>query len=111
MFKWWTGALVFAVVAAIGLSSAWAEGAPKKERKFDPEKIFQKLDKDGNGQLSVDELAASPRFKGDKAKAEEAVKKMDKNNDKQVSKEEFLAAIKARHGEHKRGEHKHGEKK
>ena len=73
MSKLWSTLVVFAVLAFVG--SAYAQEAPKKkggeEGKRPPIKqIFKKLDADGNGKLTAEELVKSPMIK-DEAKAKE----------------------------------------
>ena len=55
-----------------------------------PEDRFKRMDKDGNGSLSLEE------FRGKKSaeEAKEAFEKLDTNGDGSVSMEEFLAAPK-----------------
>ncbi len=78
--------------AAEPAKSAEAEkpGEPAKEKKphVSPEERFKKMDKDGNGSLSIDE------FRGRKSAEEagEAFKKLDANGDGSLSLEEFSAA-------------------
>jgi Ca2+-binding EF-hand superfamily protein len=86
------------LAALVGVSFAIAaEGdAPPKPAKPDkpkatPEDVFKKLDKDGDGSLSLEEFKASPAGKKDAAKAEDAFKRKDKNNDQKLSLEEFKA--------------------
>lgn len=65
-----------------------AEPAKEKKPQASPEERFKKLDKDGNGSLSLDE------FRGKKSaeEASEAFKKLDTNGDGSLSLEEFSAA-------------------
>jgi len=110
MSKLWF-AMVFGIVVAF-VSSVYAADAPKKDghKRPSPEQIFKKLDKDGNGTLSVEELKANPRLKD---KAEEIFKRWDANKDGKVCCKEFGEAFAKRHhgGEHHRGEHKKGGEK
>lgn len=65
-----------------------AEGDPKPQKpKQSPEDRFKKLDKDGDGKLSIDE------FRGKKTadEAQEEFKKLDANGDGSISLEEYLA--------------------
>jgi hypothetical protein len=62
------------------------EAKPEKPKPT-PEERFKKLDKDGNGSLSLDEF----RGKKEAAEAGEAFKAMDTNGDGSISLEEFLA--------------------
>ena len=62
--------------------------ADKKDKpKVSPEERFKKLDKDGDGSLSIDE------FRGKKTadEAAEAFKKLDANGDGKITLEEFTA--------------------
>lgn len=65
--------------------------AGKKKAPANPEEVFKKLDKDGNGSISKEEFLASPQGKKDAAKATEMFGKKDKNSDGSLSKEEFVA--------------------
>ncbi len=72
---------------------AKAEAKPKDEaKKADRPKLtreeqFKKLDKDGNGSLSIDEF----RGKAEASKVEAAFKALDTNGDGAVSLEEYVA--------------------
>ncbi|MGB8169491.1 MAG: EF-hand domain-containing protein [Chthoniobacteraceae bacterium] len=74
--------------AAAGAKPA-AEGAKPKP---DPEKMFKKLDTNGDGKVSSEEFMASPGAKKDAAKAEASFAKKDKDGDKSLTLEEFSAA-------------------
>ena len=63
-----------------------ADAKPEKP-KMTPEERFKKLDKDGDGKLSIDEF----RGKKEASEAEEAFKKLDANGDGAISLEEFSA--------------------
>lgn len=82
-------------ILALSVSLNAAEGDAKKpegeKKKANPEEVFKKLDKDGNGSISKDEFLASPQGKKDAAKAGEMFGKKDKNSDGSLSKEEFMA--------------------
>lgn len=54
-----------------------------------PEAIFQKLDADNSGSVSLEEFKNSPRAKQNPEKAEEAFKKIDKDGNGELSLEEF----------------------
>jgi Ca2+-binding EF-hand superfamily protein len=56
-------------------------------------KQFHKLDKDGDGRLSLDEFKAVGK---DPAKREKRFRKLDTNNDGFVSADEFAAGMAAR---------------
>lgn len=71
-----------------------AEGDKKPEagkKKANPEEVFKKLDKDGDGSVSKDEFMAGPGKK-DAAKGEKMFGAKDKDKDGKLSKEEFTAA-------------------
>jgi Ca2+-binding EF-hand superfamily protein len=61
--------------------------APGQERKLDPDKLFDRLDKNKDGFIDKDE--APEKFK-------ERFDKLDTNNDGKISKEEFKQAMAAR---------------
>ena len=64
-----------------------------KKKKRDPEAIFKKLDKDGNGKLTLEEFKG--KRTGEKAEAaEKRFKRLDKDGDGSVTLEEFKAAFK-----------------
>jgi Ca2+-binding EF-hand superfamily protein len=87
---------IITTIAALAVSAAFvtaadaakkpAEGAAKP--KADPEAMFKKKDKDGDGALSKDEYTAGSK---DAAKAEASFKAKDKDADGKVTKEEFMA--------------------
>ena len=78
--------LVLVMVVACFLAISVANAAEKKgggdKPKATPEEMFQKLDKNGDGFLTKDEVPE---------KAWTNVSKKDKDGDGKVSKEEFLA--------------------
>lgn len=82
---------ILAILALAATVNA-AEGDKKPEegkKKGNPEEMFKKLDKDGNGSISKEEFMASPNAKKDEAKAAERFGKMDKNSDGSLTKEEM----------------------
>src|SRR4051812_12009306 len=77
---------------AISISFATAADAEKKaEKKADPEASFKKIDKDGDGFISLDEMKASPAGQRDAAKAEQMFKRKDKDGDGKLSLDEYKA--------------------
>ena len=80
-------------VLTVTVSFATAADADKKEAKkgATPEERFKKLDTNGDGSISLDEMKASPAGQKDAAKAEAAFKAKDKDNDGKLSAEEFNA--------------------
>ena len=114
MSKFWSSMLVLAVALFVAVGSARAaDGGKKKDGKKgerpSAKQIFEKLAGD-DGELTVAELAKSRRYNGDEAKAKVAIEKMDTGKNGTVNLEEFTAAMKKRHDEHKKsgGEHKKG---
>jgi hypothetical protein len=87
MKSWIVYAVAF--VLALGVGSLGFAAQDKKD-KPKPEDQFKKMDKDGNGKLSLDEFVGKKKDEK-KTKAEEAFKKMDKDNDSSLSLEEFTA--------------------
>ncbi len=80
---------VFALVAACFSCGPLAMGAEKK----DPEEVFKKLDKDGDGKLSMSEFVGKKQ--GDKLTAAEATfKAKDKDSDGYLTLDEFKAHVK-----------------
>lgn len=78
---------------AVTVSFATAADEAKKEKKAGAgaEERFKKLDTNGDGFISLDEMKASPAGAKDAAKAEAAFKAKDKDNDGKLSAEEFNA--------------------
>lgn len=109
MSRVWTTLLVVALACVIGSSAAFAQEGKKKERKKgekpSPEQVFKKLDKDGDGKLTLDE--AKGKGKRDPEKVEKMFKARDKDSDGVVTLEEFTAPRK----HHKKGEKKESPKK
>lgn len=59
-----------------------------------PEQIFEKLDADHDGSLTLEELLKGPMGqKGDKSAVEARFKRMDANGDGKVSADEFKKAL------------------
>lgn len=87
--------LTLCTLAIAGALSLNAADEPKKpggdKPKLNPEEMFKKLDKNGDGSISKEEFLASPGAKKDPAKAEERFKKLDKNGDGKLSLDEFKA--------------------
>lgn len=63
-------------------------GGPGKHRP-NPEVIFEKLDADGSGSVTIEEFKSGPRAKENPEKAGEIFKKIDKDANGEVSLEEF----------------------
>lgn len=113
MVKLWSAVAVLLVAGVV-----YAQDAPKKKDAQEghqhpsAEQIFQKLDGNNDGSLSLEEYSASPRFKDKQDAAKASFEKMDSNSDGKVTLEEMKAAFAKRAAEHKEGgSHKHGEKK
>jgi len=77
--------LVFAVVLGLVSPLAAADKPEKPKAKPDLEAVFKRLDKDGNGSVSLEEF----RGKRDAAKAEAQFKRLDKDGNGSISLEEF----------------------
>ncbi|HWA98279.1 MAG TPA: EF-hand domain-containing protein [Pirellulales bacterium] len=74
------------VAAACGLFAIPASAADKPKR--DPAEVFKKLDKDGNGKLSLEEFTGKKT--GDDAdKAKAAFTKLDTDKDGSLTLDEF----------------------
>ena len=87
-------ALLMAGFLACVCSSLSAEDGKKKgdgeKKPFDPEKVFKRLDKDGDGALTLEEFKG--KREGEAAeKAEKAFKAKDKDGDGKLTLEEFKA--------------------
>ncbi|MBX6311414.1 MAG: EF-hand domain-containing protein [Isosphaeraceae bacterium] len=81
MKSWIAAALIGSLVLGFGLNPALAGPGKGKGQKKDPEAVFKKKDKNGDGYLTLQE------FSGKKGgtKAETRFKKLDKDNDGKVS--------------------------
>jgi Ca2+-binding EF-hand superfamily protein len=75
---------VLALSASISLA---ADEAKPEKPKASPEEMFKKLDKDGDGKLSIDEY----RGKKEASEVEAKFKDLDKDGDGKLSVEEFSA--------------------
>jgi len=79
------------------------KGKPKqggKER--DPAALFQRLDRNGDGKISKDELEAAPE------RVRNLLARADANGDGEITKEEFLSATPGKGGKGKKGELRKG---
>lgn len=98
--------LLSTLLAAIALSATVRaeDPAPATEKpaekpaggekgKPNPEAAFKKMDKDGDGNLTLEEFKANPRAQKDPAKAEARYKKIDKDSDGKVTLDEFKAGM------------------
>ena len=79
-----TGLLVFGLGASSVLAAPGGKGGKK-----DPESAFKKLDTNGDGSLTVQEM--NRKGKKDSAKIEKRFKKLDRNSDGKLSLEEMKA--------------------
>ncbi|MCE9545792.1 MAG: EF-hand domain-containing protein [Planctomycetia bacterium] len=87
-FAMWT----LAVVCVFGLSRVAGAQDPPKKAKPTPQQIFDKLDTNHDGKLSLEEYKANPRVKSPE-EAEKRFAKFDTDGDKSVTLEEFKAGI------------------
>lgn len=83
-------AVTFALAIPLHAADGPAKAAPKKPN---PDKVFAKKDKDGDGSLSKEEFTAGAK---NAAAAETAFGRKDKNSDGKLSKEEFTAVAKGK---------------
>ena len=108
--------LILNSLTALLLASALATAAPEKtdakpgKPKASPEEAFKKLDKDGDGSLTLEEFKASGRFKKNPADADAAFAKKDTNKDSKLSLEEFKAGSSKKKEEAPKAEDKKEEK-
>ncbi len=96
MTRFWSTVLVLTVACLIGLNASAAEkknGEAKKPKKT-PEEIFQMLDKNNDGKVTLDEFKANKKTPEQLEKAEKAFKKRDADSDGVLTLEEFTAAPK-----------------
>lgn len=77
--------LMFALVLGLVSPLAAADKPEKPKQQQDPEAVFKRLDKDGNGSLTLEEF----RGKRDPVKAEAAFKRLDKDGNGVLSLDEF----------------------
>lgn len=80
---------ILALAATVNAAEGDKKPAEGAKKKGNPEEMFKRLDKDGNGSISKEEFLASPQAKKDEAKATERFGKLDKNSDGSLSKEEM----------------------
>ena len=86
-------ATIWSMVLSLVLGLAVAPciyAAPDDGKKPDPEEVFKKRDKDGDGKLSLEEFLGK-RKDEDKVKAEKVFKRKDKDSDGFLTLEEFKA--------------------
>lgn len=85
------GLSALAIALGLSFSSSFAADKPKGER--DPEAMFKRLDKNGDGKLTETEfLGKRTGEEAEKAKAQ--FKRLDKNSDGAVTLEEYKARAK-----------------
>ena len=66
---------------------------PKRAAYLDDTEVFNRLDTNHVGKLSLEEFKARPMAQKDPARAEEIFKKKDTNNDGSLTLEEFSARL------------------
>jgi len=94
MFRAASWALALALAVAFTTEGHAQSKKPGDHGQRDPQQMFQKMDANGDGFVTLDEFSQVPRFKDmEKEKVEAAFKRMDANNDGKISLEEFKAAI------------------
>ena len=79
----------YVTVILASISSLFAQQAPAAAHPHDPARQFKKLDKDGDGRLSLAEFQAKGK---DPAKREKRFHKRDANQDNYLALEEFCVA-------------------
>jgi hypothetical protein len=79
--------ILFAIFAGVSILSAYQVNPPAPPVAS---KRFHKLDKDGDGRLSLDEFKAVGK---DSARRERRFRKLDANHDGYLSPDEFAAGI------------------
>jgi hypothetical protein len=86
--------LVVCCVSVGGLSAqdTLKKGDAAKQPKKTPEQVFSKLDKNGDGQLDLDEFKRTSKNTTTAGEVEKLFAQADKNGDGKVSLEEFTAA-------------------
>lgn len=89
MKKFVSVALIWAMLLSV-VGVVNAEPKKKEGKKPDPAKLFQKLDADGDGKVTLAEFTAK-RPDDKKAAAEKQFKRKDKDGDGSLTLEEFTA--------------------
>ena len=79
---------MFATAIAFLFSGAPADDDPPKKKKQNVEEVFKKLDKNGDGKVSLEEFKAFPGIKNKDAAAK-AFKAADTDGDGSLSLDEF----------------------
>jgi len=79
----------YVTVILARISFLFAQQAPAAAHSHDPARQFKKLDKDGDGRLSLAEFQAKGK---DPAKREKRFHKLDANQDNYLSLEDFCVA-------------------
>jgi Ca2+-binding EF-hand superfamily protein len=83
---------LFALIVACGLAVPALAADDKPKEKPSPEETFKRLDKNGDGKLSLEEFKG--KRQGEKAtKAEETFKKKDKDSDGFLTLDEYKAKL------------------
>jgi hypothetical protein len=90
MTKFLTAGLLGVFILGMGLSPAMADKGDKKKK--DPDRVFQKLDANGDKSLSLEEMKG--KGKREASKIEKRLKKLDTNSDGKLSLDEFKAVVK-----------------
>ena len=78
----------------VGLAALPLAAAEKEKKPQDPAKVFSRRDKDGDGQLSLEEFKAGMKEPA-VAKADQRFKKIDADGNGTVSLKEFTDSMKA----------------
>tara|TARA_R110002012_G_scaffold120259_1_gene269456 strand:- start:1285 stop:1611 length:327 start_codon:yes stop_codon:yes gene_type:complete len=87
------------VIFTLALSAfSFANAQEEKRERPSPEKMFEKLDTDKNGEISLAEFKDREAIKKEKEKKrddmmEKRFSKMDANSNQTISKEEFMKAL------------------
>jgi hypothetical protein len=99
----WRWLLVAVVASVLTAGTAWAQEQKKSEKpRATPEERFKKLDKDGDGFVTLDEFLAQAAKKPElKEKLEKAFKAMDKDSDGKLTLDEYKAGSTRKHKEKK----------
>ena len=98
MKKCLTFALLFGFAFGSLVPFAGAAEEGKKKKKRDPEAIFKKMDKDGDGKLTEAEFVGN-RKDAAADKAKKFFARLDKNKDGSVTLEEFKTRGKKKKGD------------
>lgn len=81
--------LLVTIATAVALPAAVFAAKADKKKNATPAATFATVDKDGNGEITLEEFLAAEKDKGTVEAAKARFAAMDKNNDGKITKDEF----------------------